>query len=118
MEGGVERALRNLQRVVRKLLYAFGNRPAVLRLQRERPEDQEIERSLRKRESVGGQLLPLPFYINATPLEAQGEYVRPVHLLRERSTVVVPLTVSIFDFGWYISDASMMIFSGLTPVIL
>src|SRR5262249_25267715 len=48
MQRRVQRALLHLERVVGNLLDAFGNRPAVLRLERDGFQDQEIERALRQ----------------------------------------------------------------------
>src|SRR5207302_4811035 len=70
MQCRVERALWNLKRVARDLVDALGNPPAVHRLERERFENQEIERALRQVESgvvhgslsllqVGGSMQPL-----------------------------------------------------------
>src|SRR4249920_2838863 len=48
MQRRIERSLLHAQRILRDLLDAIGDGPAVLRLERERLEDQEIERSLRQ----------------------------------------------------------------------
>ena len=45
---GIERALLHLQDVAGNLMDAFGDRPAVLRLERNGLENQQIERSLRQ----------------------------------------------------------------------
>ena len=47
MEGGIERTLRHLERLTGDLLDPLGDGPAVL-LERQRAEDQQIQRALRK----------------------------------------------------------------------
>src|SRR5437773_2640734 len=46
MKGRVERPLAHLQRGARDLAKALGNGPAMLRLEGDRPQNQEIERAL------------------------------------------------------------------------
>src|SRR5205807_8736290 len=51
MQCRVQRALWDLKGFARDLMDALGDRPAVHRLERERFEDQEVERALRQVES-------------------------------------------------------------------
>src|SRR6266581_2854150 len=59
MESGIERALLNEKNLTGNLVDTFGNRPAVLRFQGKRPEDQQIQRALRKIDSAVRHLFPL-----------------------------------------------------------
>ena len=69
-----EEALLDAQRVARYLLHSFRDRPAMLRRQCKRLQDQQVERTLRKFDSVS-HMLPFHFYRKYTwiPVEAQGE---------------------------------------------
>jgi hypothetical protein len=58
VEGGIERSLLDAQDVVRHLLDATRNRPAVLRFELQRLEDEEVERSLNEVDGLDG-LLPM-----------------------------------------------------------
>ena len=62
MERRVERALGDLQRVARDLANPLGDGPAVQRPERERLEDQEIERALREVEMSQPSASPVYFY--------------------------------------------------------
>src|SRR3954447_21021976 len=76
MEGGIERALLDAQHLARNLLDALGYGPAVLRFQRKGLQDEQIQRSLRKVDTVRfGHALPSHFYKEHTRslVEAQGE---------------------------------------------
>ena len=48
MQGRIKRALLDLENFVGNLLNAFGNRPAVFWLERDRLQNQEVERALDK----------------------------------------------------------------------
>jgi hypothetical protein len=54
MERGIERSLVHLQDVARQLLDALRNRPAMLRLEQERLQDEEIERALDEVDGLNG----------------------------------------------------------------
>jgi hypothetical protein len=58
VEGGIERPLLDAQDVVRHLLDATRDRPAVLRFELQRLEDEEVERSLNEVDGLDG-LLPM-----------------------------------------------------------
>jgi hypothetical protein len=58
VEGGIERSLLDAQDVVRHLLDATRDRPAVLRFELQRLEDEEVERSLNEVDGLDG-LLPM-----------------------------------------------------------
>src|SRR5690348_3324352 len=62
MQRRVERALFDAQHVFGNLLNALRNGPAVLRLKRQRLEDQQIECSLWKVDTAVGHKLPCYFY--------------------------------------------------------
>jgi hypothetical protein len=53
---------------------SLGNGPAVVGAERERPEDQEVQRALRKFDTLVSPQLPLSFYRDDStpPVEAQG----------------------------------------------
>jgi hypothetical protein len=53
MERRVERALVDLQDVLRDLLNALGDRPAVERLRLQRPQDEQVERA---RKEIGNRM--------------------------------------------------------------
>jgi hypothetical protein len=58
VEGGIERSLLDAQDVVRHLLDATRDRPAVLRFELQRLEDEEVERPLNEVDGLDG-LLPM-----------------------------------------------------------
>jgi hypothetical protein len=62
-----QRALLDLQRVARDLLDALADRPAVLRSQGERLEDDQVERPLREVDLRLGHRLPFHFYRRPRP---------------------------------------------------
>src|ERR1700733_12188965 len=69
MEGGIERALLDAQHVARNLLDALGYGPAMLRFQRKGLQDEQIQRSLWKVDTVRvGHALPFRFYKEHTDL--------------------------------------------------
>src|SRR5205823_6648491 len=70
MQRRVQRALWDLKRFARDLLDALGNPPAVHRLERERFENQKVERALRQVESgvVHGSLALLQVAGSMQPL--------------------------------------------------
>src|SRR3954466_9395244 len=74
MQCRVQRPLRDLECLAGHLVNSLGDRPAMLRRERERFEDQEVERSLRQIESIGHGF-PLCFYktIYSTCRSARGE---------------------------------------------
>ena len=59
VQGGVQRALRHLQRGARDLVEALRDGPAVLRPERQRLEDQQIECALREVEPLVRHVCPL-----------------------------------------------------------
>ena len=76
MQRRVKRTLLDAQHIAGNLFNAFRNGPAVLRLQRQRLEDQQVECSLREIDSFVCHQLPFRFYSkHRTPavVEVQGE---------------------------------------------
>jgi len=65
VEGGIQRPLLDCEDILRNLLDTFGNRPAMLRAQGNRFENEQVEGALRKFDSLFGHLrssLPYCFY--------------------------------------------------------
>src|SRR4051812_11872870 len=75
MERGIQRALLDAQDIRRNLLQPFRDGPAVLWLERERAEDQEVERALRQVHAfVGHCVSPIASTKDTlTSVEVQGE---------------------------------------------
>ena len=59
---GIQGTLLNLENFARDLMDSFGNGPAVVGTECECPENQEVERALRKVDTLVSHLLPLSFY--------------------------------------------------------
>src|SRR6185295_14440189 len=72
---GVERALADVQRRGRDLVQPFGNRPAVLRLEGDGLEDEQVERALWKLERFFTTTRDLLLH-QAIPSASTGEYHR------------------------------------------
>src|SRR5258708_7492349 len=63
MQGRIQRALLNAQHIARNLLDAFGYGPAMLWLQHQRLQNQDVQSALRKFDAMrGGQVVPFHFY--------------------------------------------------------
>jgi len=92
MEGGIERALLDALHVARNLLDALGYGPAMLRFQRKGLQDEQIQRSLWKVDTVRVvHALPFRFYKEHTGslVELQGElgaWVATVQYSRVRAS--------------------------------
>src|SRR5215469_3621400 len=79
MQRGIKRSLRDAQRVARHLLNALGNGPAVLRLEGQNLEDQQVERPLWHVNVLFRHSAPLRLLqeqANAFLVEVQGEGCR------------------------------------------
>ena len=61
----VQRTLAKLQRVAGYLLHTVRDSPPVLRLKCERLQYQQVERSLRKIDSISSPIFPFRFYMNS-----------------------------------------------------
>src|SRR4029077_17361126 len=74
VKGGIQRTLLDLQDFAGYLMDSFGNRPAVVGAEGECSQDQEVQRALRKINTLVSHQLPLSFYRDDSipPVGAQG----------------------------------------------
>src|SRR6266849_5335883 len=63
VQRGVQRTLLNLQCIARNLLDSLGDGPAMLRFERQRSQDQQVQGALRQVDAFDGHVLPFRFYM-------------------------------------------------------